>query len=63
MIRIGVRLGRYDMRHDKGPERPALILDAFDFEADHGQRFGDRIRRRGGFEMVFEPVERELHFL
>ncbi len=41
----------------------ALVLDALDLEADHGQRLRDLVGVGSGLEVVFEPVEGELHFL
>ncbi len=61
---VGVRVLRA-LRHvadDERRERFRLVLDAFDLEAAARQRLVDRLDRRGGFEMVLEPAERELHW-
>ena len=61
VVGIGVRGGRHDFGDDEGLQRLALILDAFDLEADHGQRLADLGGGGSGLEVILEPVEGELH--
>ena len=37
------------------------IFDTFDFQANAGQFFVDHRKWRVGVEVIFKPVQRELH--
>src|SRR5262249_50742336 len=54
-------LDRDDARDREGSELLRLVLDALDFEADHGEAIDDRLDRRCGVEMLLEPGQREFH--
>ena len=62
---VGVRmlLGGDDARDREGRELLRLVLDALDFEADHGELVDDLIERSVGVEMLLQPGEGELHSL
>ncbi len=60
---VGVRMlpGIDDLGDDERREELGLVLDALDFEPDHGELVGDLAERPIGVEMLFEPGEREFH--
>src|SRR6516165_12553674 len=60
-VGIGMRLGFDHTRNDERREQLRLVLNAFDFEPDHGELGGDLIERTRGVEMLPKPGEGELH--
>jgi len=46
---------------DERRKKLGLVLDALDFEPDHGEFVGDLAERVIGVEMLLEPAEGELH--
>ena len=60
-VGVGVLPGGNNMRDAERGERFGAVFHAFDLEPDHRQLFDDVGDRPVGFQVFFEPVERELH--
>ena len=56
-----MRLRLDDARDCERREQLGLVLDALDFEPDHGQLVGDLGKRPIGVEVLFQPGEGEFH--
>jgi len=54
-------LAREDLRHDDAVKLAGDFLHTFDFEAKHGQPFGQFLGRPGEIHVLLEPVECDLH--
>ena len=61
LVRLRMALGGEDFCDAECGKLLAGILDAFDLEADAGERLDDLIERGGRVEMLAEPVEGEFH--
>jgi hypothetical protein len=61
LVGIGVRMGLEHLADGEGGEAFGGVGDALDLEAEVGQRLGDLGQAGGGFEMLPEPGEGELH--
>ena len=60
-VGVGMLLRLDDARDDERREQLGLVLDALDFEPDHGELVGDLAERVIGVEMLLEPAESEFH--
>ena len=60
-VGVGMLFGLDDARDDEAVVFGARVLDAFDLEADAGQRIDDLGERGRRVEMVLEPGEGEFH--
>ncbi len=61
LVGVGVLLGLDDAGDREGLELRRRILDAFDLEADGGERIGELLDGRVRLEMIAEPGEGEFH--
>ncbi len=60
-IGIGMLFRLDDFGDDEGREQLRLVLEALDFEPDHGELVGDLAERTIGVEMLLQPGEGEFH--
>ena len=60
-VGVRMRLGLDHPGDDERRQRLALVLDALDFQPDHGELVGDLAERAVGVEMLLEPGEGEFH--
>ena len=61
LVGLRVRRGSEDLGDGEGSEPCRRVVDRFDFKTERGQCGSEFIDRGGGFEMVFQPREGELH--
>ena len=55
-VGVGMLLRLDDARDDERREKLCLVLDALDFEPDHGELVGDLAERTIGVEVLLEPA-------
>ena len=61
LVRAGHRVAREDLGDDDAFELAADFVDAFGFEAEHGEPFGQFLGRPVEINVLFEPVEGDFH--
>jgi hypothetical protein len=61
-VRAGHGVAREDLRGDDAGEFAAELLDALDFQAEHGEPLGQFLGRPVEINVLFEPVKGDFHF-
>src|SRR5439155_2804338 len=61
LVGLRMALRGQDLRDGERRQLFGGIVDAFDFEADAGQRLDDGVEGGIGVEMLFQPGQSELH--
>src|SRR5207248_1307729 len=62
LVRVRMFVPRDDLRHNDPFKLSADLLDTFDLNADHRQPLGQFFRWPIEINVLFEPVESDLHW-